>query len=147
MLSDIYLQDVKTIFTSFNEVYYSQKCANFLSVRMSRPQYLLRYGRCSCDPCSSAYAFQHNSQLLGAQRCALCPNFLTSLQTPDRSWPAFSIRCCNTTNSLIGAEYKKQFRWPDRQNSRKLRSGNYQSLASYQGSPNVLFGRCLTTPT
>jgi hypothetical protein len=41
------------------------------------------------------------------------------------SWQEFYTRCCNTSESLIHAEYTKAFRCPHGQNSRGLRLGDH----------------------
>jgi hypothetical protein len=40
------------------------------------------------------------------------------------SWQTFSVRCCNTSKSLTGAEYTKVCMCPHSQKSRGLRSGD-----------------------
>jgi hypothetical protein len=90
---------------------------------MSRNQRLLRYGWCLCDlfsrcsvwfPCISTQlsAFCHTE----GPTVSKIPGFTRI------SWQAFSTRCCNTSKSLIGAEYTKVFRCPHSQESRGLRS-------------------------
>jgi hypothetical protein len=66
----------------------------------------------TADALCGSHAFQHNFQLFAAQKFALCRKFLVSLESPD----TFSTRCCNTSKSLIGAEYTKVFRCPHSQN-------------------------------
>jgi hypothetical protein len=51
------------------------------------------------------------------------------------SWQAFSARCCNTSKTLIGAEYTKVCRCPHSQRSRRLRSGD---RAGHLSGPRVL---------
>jgi hypothetical protein len=92
---------------------------------MSRNQCVLRYRPCPCDlyttcsvrfPCSS-------TQLAALRRTEVrtlseIPGFT------QISWQTFSTRCCNTSKSLIGAEYTKAFTYPHSKKSIGLRSAD-----------------------
>jgi hypothetical protein len=80
-----------------------------------------------------------------SQRCALSkiPGFTRIC------WQAFSTLCCNTSRSLVGAEYTKALRCPHSQKSRVLGSGDH--AGQFTGppcpihcSPKVCFRCCLT---
>jgi hypothetical protein len=116
---------------------------------MSRNQSLLRYGRCLCDlysrcsvwfPCISTQLSAHHTQ---GHTLLNLPG-LTQLY-----WQTFSTRCCNTSNSLVGAEYTKDFTCPHSQKSRVLRSEDHQDQLIAPPRPlhcssKVCFRCCLT---
>jgi hypothetical protein len=64
------------------------------------------------------------------------------------SWRAFFTRCCNTSTSLVGAEYAKDFKNLHSQKSRGLRSPDLASQLTgsphpIHCSPKVWFRCCL----
>jgi hypothetical protein len=99
-------------------------CWNMGDVRV-----VFTYIRCSMwFPCTSTQlsAFRHT-----VVRILLKISGFTQL-----SRQAFSTRCCNTSKSLIGAEYIKVFKCPYSQKSRGLRSGN--RARQFTGSPRPI---------
>jgi hypothetical protein len=117
---------------------------------MYRYQCLLRYGRFSCDlhsrcsvwfPCIS-------KRLLALRRTEV--RTMSKIPGVTRiSWQAFCTRCCNTSKSLIGAEFTNAFRCPHSQKSRGLRSGDRAGQLAglphrIEWSPEVWFRCCLT---
>lgn len=106
---------------------------------MSRNQCLLR---CLCDLCSRCSLWfpcmstQLPALCCTAQRCALCPQFLVPLKSPDRQ-------------SLLLAEYTKASTCPHNQNSRGLMSGVHTGkltgpLLPVHCSLKILVRCCLT---
>jgi hypothetical protein len=102
---------------------------NSPSQLISRKQYLLRYGRCSCDPYSrcSVWFPCISTQLAALRRAEM--RTLSKIPGCTRiSRQAFSTRCCNTSNSLSSAEYTEVFTRPHSQNSRGSRSEDRAGL-------------------
>jgi hypothetical protein len=120
---------------------------------MSRNQRLVRYGRCSCDlysACSVWFPFI-STQLSALRRTEV--RTLSKISGFNRiPWHAFSVPCCSTSKSMIGAEYTKIFTCPHSQSSGGLRSGDRAGqltwlLRPVQCSPKVWFRFCLTMRT
>jgi hypothetical protein len=116
---------------------------------MARNQCLLRYGRCSYDLCSKCSMwFPCISAKLSALR-------RTEVHTLSKipgftwiSWHTFST-CCNTSPSLIGAEYTEVFTCPQSQKSTGLRLGDRAGQLAgpprpIHCSPKDWFRCCLT---
>jgi hypothetical protein len=92
---------------------------------MSRNQSLQRYGRYLCDLYSrcSMWFLCISTQFSAPHRTGVH----TLLKIPGSTWisgQAFSPCCCNTSKSLIRAEYTEVFMCSHSQKSKRLRSGN-----------------------
>jgi hypothetical protein len=75
---------------------------------------------CATDAVCGPHGFQQNLTLC-------CIEMHTLWEIPRFtwiSWQAFYTHCCNTSKSLISAEYGKVFRYSHSQKSRGLRSGS-----------------------
>jgi hypothetical protein len=117
---------------------------------MSRNHCLLKCGRSACDLCSRCCMW---FPCIWTQLSALCCTEVCALlKIPGFtriSWQAFCTHCCNTSKSLINAEYTKVFRCLNSQKSRglRLRDGAGQLTGPpcpIHCPPKVWFRCCLT---
>jgi hypothetical protein len=131
------IQDVKKKVTGFKWVWYSieQQSPRW---RMSRNQCLLRYGQYLSDIYSTCYMW---FPCISAQLSALAHGEeCTLLKIPGFtwiSWQAFSTHCCNTSKSLISAEFTKVFRYPHNLKPRWLKPGDH--ACQLNGPPHPIY--------